>query len=344
MSSNSIIRIDGSEGEGGGQMLRTALSLSMVTGQPFAISNIRAGRERPGLLRQHLTGVLAAAEISSAEVEGANLGSQSLVFRPKEIRAGDYHFAVGTAGSGTLVFQTVLPALMLASGSSTLTIEGGTHNQASPPFDFLDRTFIPFINRMGPEVTLAIERHGFYPAGGGRFHATITPCASLRPLEIGERGDISRRRAIAISANLPTHVASRELKEAQVLFSERLETRSVEATSPGPGNVVLIELESERVTEIFTAFGELGVSAEQVTREAVREAREYLVSAAVAGEHLTDQLLLPFALAGGGTFTALKLTQHAKTNMEIIGLFLPVEFETERTERFTRVRTKRTGR
>ena len=173
-----MIRIDGSFGEGGGQILRTSLSLSLATGKAFRIENIRAGRERPGLLRQHLTAVLAAAEVGGAEVNGATLGSAALTFSPDRIRPGDYRFSVGTAGSGTLVFQTVLPALMLASEPSRIVIEGGTHNSAAPPFDFLARTFLPLLERMGPKVQLQFERYGFYPAGGGRFCAE----AWLRPL------------------------------------------------------------------------------------------------------------------------------------------------------------------
>jgi hypothetical protein len=157
-----MIRIDGSLGEGGGQILRNSLSLSLATGKPFRIENIRAGRERPGLLRQHLTAVLAAVEVGGAGVEGATLGSTAVTFSPGKVRAGDYRFAVGTAGSGTLVLQTVLPALLTADAPSHIAIEGGTHNSAAPPFDFLDRAFLPLIERMGPKVRLQFERFGFY--------------------------------------------------------------------------------------------------------------------------------------------------------------------------------------
>src|SRR5258706_8068507 len=183
-----MIRIAGSFGEGGGQILRTSLSLSLATGKAFRIEKIRAGRERPGLLRQHLTAVLAAAEVGGAEVEGAALGSTSLSFSPGKVRGGEYRFSVGTAGSGTLVFQTVLPALMLAGEPSRIVIEGGTHNSAAPPFDFLARTFVPLLERMGPKVHLQFERYGFYPAGGGRFCAEVHPVKVLNGIEIGERG------------------------------------------------------------------------------------------------------------------------------------------------------------
>jgi RNA 3'-terminal phosphate cyclase (ATP) len=332
------IQIDGAQGEGGGQMLRSALSLSLLTGQPFQMEQIRAGRQKPGLLRQHLAAVQAATQIGAAEVEGARLGSQSLSFAPKTIEAGDYKFVVGSAGSGTLVFQTILPALMLAAGASTVTIEGGTHNESAPPFDFLDKTFLPFIRRMGPQVDLTLERYGFYPAGGGRFQARITPCTELQGLHTGVRGNIVSKRATAVVAHLPGHIAKRELEMAAELFSGSLETHVVDTElSPGPGNVVMIQIVSDAVCETFTAFGRLGVSAETVAKEAVREAREYLASSAVAGEHLADQLLLPLALAGGGSFTATKLTQHVTTNMKIVELFLPVRFETVVHDKYVEV-------
>jgi RNA 3'-terminal phosphate cyclase (ATP) len=161
-----MLTIDGSQSEGGGQVLRSSLALSLVTGRPFAIENIRAGRKKPGLLRQHLTAVLAAAEVSAAEVEGAALASRRLLFRPGRVRAGDYAFRVGTAGSATLVLQTVLPALLLAEGESTLTLEGGTHNPMAPPVDFLENAYLPLVNRLGPRVKVQLVRPGFYPAGG----------------------------------------------------------------------------------------------------------------------------------------------------------------------------------
>ena len=204
-----MIRIDGSFGEGGGQILRTSLSLSLATGKPFRIEKIRAGRERPGLLRQHLTAVLAAAEVGGAEVDGATLGSTELTFSPGYVRSGEYKFSVGTAGSGTLVFQTILPALMLASEPSRLVIEGGTHNTAAPPFNFLARTFLPLVEYMGVKVQPQFERYGFYPVGGGRFRAEVHPVEALNGIQIGERGEINSRRAIAVFANLPRHIAQR---------------------------------------------------------------------------------------------------------------------------------------
>lgn len=333
------IRIDGARGEGGGQILRTSLSLSLVTGKPFRIDNIRAGRERPGLLRQHLTAVLAAAEVGGAKVEGATLGSTALSFTPGDVKPGDYRFAVGTAGSGTLVFQTILPALVLASAPSKVTIEGGTHNHAAPPYDFLARAFLPLLGRMGPKLQMQFDRYGFYPAGGGRFSAEIQPVLRLQPIEIGARGEISSRRVVAIAANLPRHIANREAATAAGLLNWTPDTHVVEVTreSAGPGNVVMVEIGSPEVTEIFTAFGRIGVSAENVAQSAAREAREYLASRAAAGEHLTDQLLLPMALSGGGSFTAVKLNLHARTNMDVIAKFLAVRFEAVEEDSLTRI-------
>ena len=334
-----MIRIDGSFGEGGGQILRTAVGLSLATGKAFRIEKIRAGRERPGLVRQHLTAVLAAAEVGGAQVEGAVLGSTALTFSPGRVRAGGYRFSVGTAGSGTLVLQTVLPALMLALEPSHIVIEGGTHNSAAPPFDFLARTFLPLLARMGPKVRLEFERYGFYPAGGGRFRAEIEPCAALKPLHLGERGEIVSRSITAVVANLPGYIALREIETVRGMLNWSKDCGKVDQTpnSAGPGNVVMVEIVSAEVTEIFSAFGQLGGSAVKVASTAARDAREYLVSRAAAGEHLTDQLLLPLGLAAAGSFTAEKINMHARTNMSVISEFLPVRFETSQEDHFTRV-------
>ena len=339
VKAETMVRIDGSFGEGGGQILRSSLSLSLVTGKPFRIENIRANRQKPGLLRQHLTAVQAAAAVGSAEVNGAFLGSKALTFVPDKVRAGEFHFAIGTAGSGTLVLQTVLPALITAAGPSRIEIEGGTHNPAAPPFDFLKRSFIPLIERMGPTVKLELERHGFYPAGGGRFVVEITPTGALKPIELECRDEITARRATALVANLPHHIARRELDAVGKLLNWDAECLGCEDTknSISPGNVVMIELGSATVTEIFTAFGQLGVSAENVAQEAAEQARGYMRSNAALDEHLADQLLLPLALAGGGSFSAAFLNTHAKTNMEVIRQFLPVRFEVSEAEGYNRV-------
>jgi RNA 3'-terminal phosphate cyclase (ATP) len=335
-----MIRIDGSSGEGGGQILRSSLSLSLATGKPFRIENIRAKRERPGLLRQHLTAVLAASEIGGAEVDGAVLGSKALTFIPGTVRPGKHRFVIGTAGSSTLVFQTILPALMMTSGPSSITIEGGTHNLQAPPFDFLEKCFLPVINRLGPKVCVNLERYGFYPAGGGCFTATVEPSERLTAIDLADRGEIVRRSVLAIVANLSPTIARREVDTVAHLLNWEKECMQIVETrnSVGPGNVVLIQIgTSTGVAELFCGFGRLGASAESVATEAVKEARAYIASEAADGEHLADQLLLPFALAGGGLFTASKLNQHARSNMDVVSTFLPVHFEIREEIGCTRV-------
>jgi RNA 3'-terminal phosphate cyclase (ATP) len=345
MAKNTNVVIDGALGEGGGQILRSSLSLSLATGKPFRIENIRANRKKPGLLRQHLTAVLAAAEVGAGEVEGASLGSRALTFTPGKVRPnpGNYRFAIGTAGSGTLVLQTILPALMTASGPSRIVIEGGTHNPAAPPFDFLARCFLPLIDQMGPKVKVALQRYGFYPAGGGRFTVEIAPSAELQPLALDERGEIVDRRVVAVIANLPYHIARREMDTAGRLLEWEPECLFCEDTknSVSPGNLVMVEVRSNLLTEIFTSFGARGVTAEEVARDAAKQARSYLASSAAVDEHLADQLLLPLALAGAGSFTARSLNLHAQTNMDVIRRFLPVQFDIQEGKEFSRVVVRR---
>lgn len=318
-----VIEIDGSEGEGGGQILRSALSLAICTQQAFRISNIRANRERPGLMRQHLTAVLAAAEICAADVDGAELGARALTFRPGRLVGGDYSFAIGTAGSCTLVFQTVLQALLTAGGSSRVRITGGTHNPASPPFEFLARSFLPLLGRMGADVQLDLMSHGFYPRGGGEIRARITPGPRLKALNVLERGAWVRGYAEACVAGLPLHVAQRELEVVGRTLGwpqQQLLLRAL-PNDVGPGNALTITLEHDNVTEVFTAFGEKGVRAETVAEEAATAAREYLAASAPVGEYLADQLLLPMALGDGGSFVTAHATAHLRSNIAVIERF-----------------------
>ncbi len=334
-----MLILDGSLGEGGGQILRTALGLSLVTGKPFTIEGIRAGREKPGLLRQHLTAVTAAAELGHARVEGAALRSPRLVFAPGEVRPGDYTFSVGTAGSATLVLQAVLPALLTAKGPSRLTLEGGTHNPWAPPYDFLEKTFLPLVQRMGPRITCSLERRGFYPAGGGRFTVAIEPSVTLQPLILDERGPLRALRAAALVAALPPDIAERELRTLQrALAPEACSGRTLQdSRSAGPGNVVSVEIESAALTEVVTGFGEKNLRAEAVAKGVAEEVRAYLDSGAAAGEYLADQLLIPLALAGAGSFTSGPLSAHATTNIEVIRRFLDVDFRVEPAGKGVRV-------
>ncbi|KQV52845.1 RNA 3'-phosphate cyclase [Pelomonas sp. Root1217] len=331
-----MIEIDGSVGEGGGQILRTSLALSMCTGQPFALNKIRAGRAKPGLMRQHLTCVNAAAEICGAEVQGAELNSQSLSFTPGQVRAGDYTFNVGTAGSCTLVLQTVWPALMLADEPSQLKLGGGTHNPMAPPFHFLERSYAPLLRKLGAEVELELRRLGFYPAGGGEIEVKIWPAGDrLQAFDLNERGARLEGYAECFAPALPRSVVRRELQQlgADLGWSDEQLREAASRQNEGPGNALLATLVYENVCEVVTGFGEKGVSAEQVARDVVREVRSYQVSDAALGPHLADQWALPLALAvwrrgGAASYTCTELTPHALTNFETIKLFLPVRFST----------------
>jgi RNA 3'-terminal phosphate cyclase (ATP) len=319
-----MIIIDGSQGEGGGQILRTALALSMVTGKPFRLENVRAGREKPGLMRQHLTALRAAAEICAAQVTGDELGSRELTFTPGPVAAGHYEFKIGTAGSATLVLQTVLPPLLIAKGPSDLVFEGGTHNPFAPPFNFLDKCFLPLINRMGPTVCAHLERPGFYPAGGGRFTVAVEPVAALKPLELLEAGKPGQHLARALVAGLRRNIAEREVKAIAKKLGWVADCLRVEMApeSCGPGNLVTVELEYEALTEVFTGFGQRGITAEAVAEHVVEEVRHYLAAQVPVGEHLADQLMVPLALAGSGAYKTMALSRHAMTNREVIGMFL----------------------
>lgn len=333
-----MLTIDGSQGEGGGQILRTSLALALVTGTPFRIERIRANRDKPGLLRQHLTAVRAAAEVGAAEVAGAHLGSCELTFTPdtrgaNALRGGDYKFAIGTAGSTTLVFQTVLPALALAAGASTVRLEGGTHNDHAPTYDFLARAFLPLVARMGVRGDAELVRHGFYPAGGGAINFRVEPAPKFQPLTLDARGSVVRREACAVVANLDRSIAARELAVIKAsLDLDDAETRIEHVMdSISPGNYVAVEIESEHVTELFTATGARGVSAELVAEEAAAAARAYIdTEGAAVGTHLADQLLVPLALAGRGSFTTLApLSSHTVTNIETIKKFLDIRISVE---------------
>lgn len=327
-----IVDLDGAQGEGGGQVLRSALTLSMITGIPFRIQRIRARRSKPGLLRQHLTAVLAAQAISGAQVEGATAGSQTLSFVPGPIRGGTYRFAIGTAGSCTLVLQTLVPALWYADGPSEVEVSGGTHNPLAPPADFLIDSWAPLVARLGAPVDIELLRHGFYPAGGGAVRARVAPVVALSAaLTLTDRGAARGLFAEARVAGVPGGVAAREIGRLQTHFDGLDGKVSELPAREGPGNIVLLRVEHEHVTEVFAAFGERGVPAEAVADRAAKAACHYLHSGAGVGPHLADQLLLPLALAGGGVFTTPHASSHLRTNAAVIARFLPVKVDiTER--------------
>lgn len=326
-----MIVIDGSQGEGGGQVLRTALSLSIATGTPFRIFAIRAHRARPGLRRQHLTAVQAAKAVSGAAVEGACPDASEITFAPGKPRYGHHAFDIGTAGSTTLVAQTLIPALLAARSVMQITLQGGTHNPNSPPFDFLERSYLPLLRRMGADVKARLVRRGFYPAGGGRIELSIAPTHALAPLELCRRGRLLGRDAHAIVARLPSSIAHRELaviRDSLGWPDDALHACEDEH-SDGPGNVLVAAVEFARLTEVFTGFGQRGIPAEEVAGGVVNAVSEYLASDAAVGVHLADQLLVPLALAGGGRFTSLRPSQHTMTNISVIEMFLPVTVHVE---------------
>lgn len=323
-----MITIDGSEGEGGGQVLRNACALSLITGQPFTIENIRGKRSKPGLMRQHLTAIEAACTIGASECEGLEIGSSAITFRPGMVTPGEYRFAVGTAGSTGLVLQTVLMPLLAAGGPSRLVLEGGTHNMMAPPYDFIAKAFLPQIERMGPRLSARLTRHGFFPRGGGRIEIDIEP-APLTPVDGLERGELREQSATAVFAALDPGIAERIVKTARKVLSGWPEVTFAVRKLPdeqGPGIVLLLEAAYENVTEVVAGFGKLGLSAERVGGTAARRMAGYMASAAFAGPYLQDQLLLPYALAGEGRLSTVKLSQHTRTAAEVITRFTGTAF------------------
>lgn len=345
-----MIEIDGSQGEGGGQILRTALALSLVTGQAFRLQHIRAKRSKPGLMRQHLSCVQAAVAVGGGApqckahtADGAPLavGATSLVFEPGPVQPGHFEFAIGSAGSCMLVLQTVLWPLALATQPSTLVLRGGTHNPMAPTADFL-RHMVPYFAgtqaaNAAPLFDLPLRRHGFYPAGGGEVHVTITPpVQGLGGMALTQRGALLHAWAESIHAGVPAHVAQRQLdcvRQTLQWSDAQLRNRGLRGNE-GPGNALQLVLQFEHITEVITAFGDKGVSAERVAQLAIAETQTYLAHTAPVGAHLADQLLIPMALAAHrqghrSSFVATELTQHALTNMDTIQRFLPVRFATQ---------------
>lgn len=324
-----MIEIDGTEG--GGQLLRSALTLSLCTGIGFSMQNIRSRRRRPGLMRQHLTAVNAAASIGGAVVQGATLGATELRFEPGRVRGGEYHFATGSAGSATLVLQTVLPALWQADAPSTLRLEGGTHNPLAPSADFIADSYLPALTRMGVQTRFTLQQHGFHPAGGGVLEVQVDPCAALQPCVFETRGAPLTVGAKVLMSGLSASIGQRELQVLADRLGVEAHPRHVHAVRPalGPGNVALVHVRHGEYAEVFSGHGERGVSAEQIGARLADEVQRYLDGGACVGEYLSDQLLLPMALAGAGRFTTHGLSEHLVSNARLIEKFLPVEFEWE---------------
>jgi len=339
-----VLVLDGSYGEGGGQVLRTSLALSVLTGRPLRLERIRAGRRKPGLQPQHLTGLRAAAKLCEATVEGAKLNSQEITFVPRSpVQAGTYTFDVaqvakgGSAGSVSLILQTVLLPLALTTGTSQLTLRGGTHVAWSPPYDYLKRVYLPTLSWMGIQAKVNIRKWGWYPVGGGEVQATVEglgadlgqpfPADRLAGLDLQDRGNLLRVRGVSASSNLPKHIRVRQEGSAlQRLRSNGVNARIdvVDAPSKGQGTVVFLWAEFENALAGFTSLGERGKPAERVAEEAAEDLLGFLRGAAALDRHLADQLVLPLALAAGASrFSTEAVTLHLLTNAWVVNQFLP---------------------
>jgi RNA 3'-terminal phosphate cyclase (ATP) len=328
-----MIEIDGSQGEGGGQVLRSSLSLSLVTGEPVRLFNIRSGRDKPGLQPQHLQAVKAAARVGGARAEGAELDSQSLVFAPSGVRSGDFAFDIGTAGSIALVLQTILLPLSLAQGPSRVRVTGGTHVRWSPCFHYLDWHWRRFMEKAGYRLTLWMERAGFYPPGGGVVHAGVVPTEHVRALTVLERGALMRVRGISAVANLPRTIAERQKDQAlRRLLSrfEDIDIQIVDLPAFSKGTLLLLMAEFEHSQSCHYSLGERGKPAERVANEAVDDLERFLAREGAVDAPLADQLILPLALAEGtSSFRTAEVTSHLITNTTIVRRFLPGPIEIE---------------
>jgi RNA 3'-terminal phosphate cyclase (ATP) len=315
---------------GGGQILRSALTLSMITGQAFRMNHIRAKRRKPGLMRQHLTCVKAAATICHAQIEGAEIGSTELTFHPGPITAGDYHFAIGSAGSTTLLAQTLLPALWHAKSASTLVLEGGTHNPLAPTFPFIEEIYLARLRSIGIDVNATLDETGFAPAGGGKISLLIKPATQVKPLVLLDRGERLSREVEIIARNLDATIVERFITAVQSDLTDVTVTRNILRQGPGQGVCCLVRSRYEHCEEIVSGIGEIGLSAERIANKITRSVSYFEHSGAAVNHHLADQLLLPLALHQGGRFHTLPPDEHFLTNQQTIQAFLPdVHFHIE---------------
>ena len=324
-----LIHIEGSQGEGGGQILRTSLALAALLQQPVQIDNIRANRRQPGLKTQHLAGVLALARITDAEVKGAHKHSTRLDFVPRTLKGGRYRFEISTAGAACMLFGAVLPVLLFAPQASEVTITGGTHVPFSPPFHYLEKVFLPTVKKMGGKVDLKLVRWGFYPKGGGEIRAHVKPCRGLQGIRQEKRGALKSLQLSACSStHLPEHIARREIGQAESeldAYKDKLRSKPLTCQAYSPGNFVFLEAEYEHAAAGFSALGKKGRPAEEVAAEACRLFLAFEGTRATLDSHLADQIILYAALAQGDSYFIIeKATSHLLTNIDIIKKFLPV--------------------
>ncbi|MFA4906076.1 MAG: RNA 3'-terminal phosphate cyclase [Candidatus Margulisiibacteriota bacterium] len=331
-----MIEIDGSLGEGGGQIVRTALTLGALTKTPLKIDKIRLGRKKPGLQPQHLTGVRAVAEVCQGKLSDAELYSDHITFEPGEIKPGFYEFDVAkvspSAGSVGMILEQLLPILIYGKEASYVTIKGGTSVPWSPPAEFIEKVFLPALSKMGVKATLEIQKLGFYPIGGGSIKTSLTPLTPyLTPLNLTSRGNLKSLNCVASVSGLPASIAERENQQAQKRLADlKLEVKCETKTSSGPssGNLFLLWAEYENCLAGFSALGELGKPAERVADEAVDEFLKFNAGEAVVEKRLADQLMIYAALAKGkSTLKVQEITKHLETNRLVIEQLLPVKFE-----------------
>jgi len=327
------IEIDGSIGEGGGQVLRTCLALSLVTGKRLKIRNIRSRRSKPGLMPQHLKAVQAAATVGIAQTEGAQLGSQSLIFEPHGVRPGQFHFDIGTAGSTSLVLQTILTPLSFAKEPSSVTVTGGTHVPWSPCFHYLDLHWIRYMRALGFDLQLEMEMAGFYPQGAGIVHAAVRPAARVLPISLIERGALKRIHGISAVANLDVSVAERQRNQALSRLADRfpsIEIIVAQMPSRFRGTMLLLIGEFEQSQCCYFGIGARGRPAERVADEAVDQLLEFFATDGAIDERLADQLILPLAFASGVShLRTSKVTQHLLTNAEVLRTCLSIDVEVD---------------
>ncbi|MCC6442016.1 MAG: RNA 3'-phosphate cyclase [Armatimonadetes bacterium] len=321
-----ILRIDGSRGEGGGQILRTSLTLAALTGRPFEIGRIRAGRSKPGLQPQHLTAVRAAARVCQADLEGDAIGSQTLRFVPRGLNPPaeltfDVTEIAPSAGAVSLVFQTVLLPLAYSGGPARLALKGGTDVPHSPPYHYIRHIFLPMAAAMGLRAAYDLEQAGYYPKGGGVVRALIEPVSRLAAARWVERGRKAECSGVIFSSRLPEHVVTRQqVRALRCLKAEGidLEIATEERPSVGAGTGTFLKFQAGEVLAGFSSLGALGKPAESVVEEACRELIAYRRSGAALDAHLADQLVVPMALASGASaFTTERVTDHLKTNIEV---------------------------
>lgn len=323
-----MIDIDGSLGEGGGQILRSALTLSLLTGKSFRLRKIRANRKpKPGLRPQHLAGVRAAGKIGNAKLTGDAVGSSQLTFEPGTVMPGQYRFAIGTAGSTSLVLHTVYLPLALANEPTELVLEGGTHTEKAPCFHFLQTTWRAYMSRLGVKMELAMERPGFYPRGGGKIKARIASTSILRPLSLNSVMQSDTATITCGTSGLPEHVAKRCLRRAEIRLRDAgiVAEVLVEEWHGDPGCMLAITLGGQ-VPSLFFGLGAKGKPAEAVADEAVDQALAHRATGMPVDPHSADQLLLPLALAEGASeFAVSEITSHLTTNAAVIQMFIDRE-------------------